>query len=185
MKYRRTLYITQTAVMLALLIIIQFVTRPFSQLVTGSLVNLILFTSVLVIGLSCGLTISVISPFFAVFFQIGPPIAVAPFIVIGNIVLVVLVWLIRNFIISPDVKRKTIAAAGMTAASVIHMAFLWIGLVTIALPMMGLPGKQSTLISAMMTWPQLITALIGSALAMIIVPPLKKAMKWNARHGGQ
>ena len=49
-------WITETAVMLALLVSLQALTKPMGQLVTGSCVNAILAVSALVGGLSCGLS---------------------------------------------------------------------------------------------------------------------------------
>ena len=58
-------WITETAVMLALLVSLQALTKPMGQLVTGSCVNTILAVSVLVGGYSCGLTVALISPVLA------------------------------------------------------------------------------------------------------------------------
>ncbi len=48
---KRVLYITETAAMTALLIILQSVTKPAGQYVTGSCVNAALAVSVLAVGL--------------------------------------------------------------------------------------------------------------------------------------
>ena len=55
-------WITETAVMLALLVSLQAFTKPMGQLVTGSCVNAVLAVSALVGGLGCGLTVALISP---------------------------------------------------------------------------------------------------------------------------
>ena len=47
-------WITQTAVMLALLVALQAITKPLGQLVTGSFVNAILALTVLLVGISGG-----------------------------------------------------------------------------------------------------------------------------------
>ena len=62
---KKTLWITETAVMIALLVALQWATKPLGQFVTGSCVNLVLGVSVLVGGLWCGLTVALVSPFFA------------------------------------------------------------------------------------------------------------------------
>mgnify|MGYP007098824989 FL=1 len=48
---KKTLWITETAVMIALLVALQWATKPLGQFVTGSCVNLVLGVSVLVGGL--------------------------------------------------------------------------------------------------------------------------------------
>ena len=52
-------WITETAVLLALLVTLQALTKPMGQLVTGSCVNAILAVAVLVAGLGSGVTIAI------------------------------------------------------------------------------------------------------------------------------
>ena len=54
-------WITETAVMIALLVALQAITKPLGQLVTGSCVNAILALSVLLGGMACGMNVQ--SPF--------------------------------------------------------------------------------------------------------------------------
>jgi hypothetical protein len=179
MKNNKITYITQTAVMLALLIGSQFITRSFGQFVTGSIVNLILLVSVFIIGIYGGLTIAVLSPVLAFLSGIGPAfIQIIPFIAIGNVLFVTIAWLIaKNFIGNLSTKGIMISSIGLIAASASKFLFLWIGVVMVALPLIpGIKEKQIAIISASFSWPQLITALIGSMLAMMIIPPLKKAI---------
>ena len=69
---QKTLWITQTAALLALLIILQLATRSAGQLVTGSCVNAVLALAALIAGLSSGLTVAVLSPFLAFALGVGP-----------------------------------------------------------------------------------------------------------------
>jgi len=180
MKNIRVIYITQTAVMLALLIGVQFITRSFGQFVTGSMVNLILLVSVFIIGIYGGLTIAVLSPILAFLAGIGPAfIQIIPFIAIGNALYVTIAWLIaKNHITSLKTKDIAISLIGLAFASLDKFLFLWLGFVGVALPLIpGIKEKQIAVISAAFSWPQLITALIGSALAIMIVPQIKKAVK--------
>ena len=79
----------RTAIFLALLIAVQFVTRSMGQYVTGSLVNLILIASGLMCGLWGGLAVAVLSPICAFFIGIGPAFPqVVPAVALGNAVLV-------------------------------------------------------------------------------------------------
>lgn len=180
MKNNKVMYITQTAVMLALLIGVQLLTRSFGQFVTGSMVNLILLVSVFIIGIYGGLTIAVLSPLLAFLSGIGPAfIQIIPFIAIGNALFVVLAWLIaKNFIGCLRSKDIAISSLGLVAASITKFLFLWVGVVLFALPLIpGIKEKQIAVMAAAFSWPQLVTALIGSVLAMIIIPQLKKAIK--------
>jgi len=180
MRNKRIIYITQTAVMLALLIGVQFVTRPMSTFVTGSLVNMILLLSVLMIGLGGGLTIAVLSNFLAALIGIGPAfIQIVPFVAAANVILVLIAWLVvRKHVLIKSGKDAFIAALGMIVAAVAKMAFLWVGLVIVALPFIpGITKQQISVIGFAFTWPQLVTALIGGALTMLIAPLLKRAVK--------
>ena len=90
---KKVLWITETAVLIALLVVVQFVTKSFGQLVTGSCVNLLLAVAAIVGGLWCGVTVAAISPFLAWMLGIGPSvIQIVPMIAIGNIVFVVLIY---------------------------------------------------------------------------------------------
>lgn len=171
---KKTLWIAETAVMIALLVALQGLTKPAGQFVTGSCVNLILGVSTLVGGLWCGLTVALLSPFFAFLLGIGPAlIQIVPAIAVGNIVLVLLLWLICR-------KGKNLslrAYGGAVVASVCKFAALYALVVLLLLPLLGLPEKQVATMSAMFSWPQLVTALIGSFLAVTIAPVIRKALR--------
>lgn len=181
-KNKKIIYIAKTAVMLALLIGIQFATRSFGQFVTGPLVNLILLLSTFLIGIGGGLTVAVVSHFLAFFVGIGPAfIQIVPFVAVSNAILVSIAYCVRNHIAGKSIKAKALAAAGLVAAAAAKMLFLWVGLVVIALPLIpGLNEKQVETLGLAFTWPQLITALAGGALAMLIMPLLNRAMKRTA-----
>lgn len=173
---QRILWITRTAIFIALLIVLQAATVPFGNpLITGTIVNFLLITSVMTCGLAAGLSVAVVSPIAAKFFGIGPLWALIPFIAAGNIVLVLL-W---YFIGKRNMGGKKCAAyfAALIAAAVAKFLVLYIGIVQIAAPMfLGLPEPQEAVISNMFSIPQLITALAGGALAVVLFPRLKKAI---------
>ena len=52
---KKTLWVTETAVMLALLVTLQWATKPLGQLVTGSCVNAVLAVTVLLSGVGSGI----------------------------------------------------------------------------------------------------------------------------------
>ena len=93
---KKVLWITETAVMLALLVTLQALTKPMGQLVTGSCVNAVLAISVLLVGMSSGITIALISPVCAYLFGIAPNFVTVLPIMIGNVCFVVLLRLIAG-----------------------------------------------------------------------------------------
>ena len=86
------LWITHSAMFIALLVILQALTAPLGNMfVTGSIVNMLLIISVKICGLSSGLTVAIISPIMAKVFGIGPLWSLIPFIALGNLSLT-LIW---------------------------------------------------------------------------------------------
>jgi len=179
MRNNRVMYVTQTAVMLAVLIAVQFVTRSMVFFVTGSLVNMILLVSVFMIGLGGGLTIAILSPFLAAFVGVGPAfIQIVPFVAVANAILVLVAWPARKRIMFNGPGDVLFTAVNLIIAGAAKMAFLWVALVLIALPFIpGVTKQQISVIGFTFSWPQLVDAIIGGALAMLIVPLLRRAMK--------
>ena len=171
----RIYWITRTAILIALLIVMQAVTAPMSMFVTGSIVNLLLIISVMTCGLASGLSVAVVSPVLAKLFGIGPLWSLIPFITLGNISLI-LVW---HFIGNHKAKNAILPySIALVSAAVAKFAVLYIGIVLIAVPMiLGLPEPQAGVISNMFSIPQLITASIGGAVATVVLPILKSALK--------
>ena len=168
---KKTLWITETAVMIALLVALQWATKPLGQFVTGSCVNLVLGVSALVGGLWCGLTVALVSPFFA--FLLGPAfLPIVPMVAVGNMVLVVILHLLAS--------RDKIAVRSYLAVAVgavTKFLALWLLIVKLVLPTLGLAEKQVAAISASFSWPQLVTAAIGGVLAVTIAPLIRKALR--------
>mgnify|MGYP002623810532 CR=1 FL=1 len=160
----KTQLMAYTAVLLALLIALQFATRSLGQIVTGSCVNLLLAFAALCIGPWSGLTIALISPFFAFLLGIGTPfIQIVPLIAVGNAVYVLLIAFL-----SKAFRFKFGKLAGVCIAAVCKFFVLWLLIVKIVLPIMGLPEQKLAALSASFSFPQLITALIGGLLALLI-----------------
>ena len=86
---KKILWITETAVLLALLIVLQWVTKPLGQFVTGSCVNAVLAVAALMVGLSSGLAVALVSPVCAYLLGIAPNLVAVPAIMVGNTVFVV------------------------------------------------------------------------------------------------
>ncbi len=172
---KNALWITRTAVLLALLIVTQAGTAFLGNtLITGSLVNLILIVTVMCAGLASGVTVAALSPFFAKLIGIGPLWSLIPLIALGNVALVLLWHFIgkQNFAKSPIPH----AVACITGA-VAKFSLLYILVVKVAIPLwMALPPEKAAAISKLFSFPQLFTALIGGAIAMIVVPLVNKAI---------
>ena len=173
-------WITQTALMLALLVALQALTKPLGQLVTGSCVNAILAVTVLVAGLSSGITVALISPVMAFLLNIAPQILTVPAIMVGNAVYVVLLYVIAG-----RDSRNTIRLVGAWLAAaaakfaVLYAIVVWLicGVFSAALLASGaLKPPMLELLPATFSWPQLVTALIGGGVALLIVPMLRKAL---------
>ena len=103
-------WIAETAVMLALLVALQYLTKPLGQFVTGSCVNAILALATVLAGLHSGLVIALISPWLAFLLGIAPQPFVVPAIMLGNTVYVVLL----NVLSDPKGKK------------VLHQIIAWI-----------------------------------------------------------
>ncbi len=183
-------WITETAVMLALLICLQWVgsfvpEQMTKQLITGTCVNAVLAVTVLMVGMSSGITVAVISPVCAFLFGIAPNfITVAP-IMVGNVCFVVLLKLIVGKTFKP-VWRQPLA---LVAAAAVKFGVLYLLVVKVicGIASGALLGKKLgdivvlappmlKMLPTMFAWPQLVTALAGGTLALLITPVLRKAL---------
>lgn len=184
--------ITETAVMLALLICLQWAgsmipDQMTKQLVTGTCVNSVLAVTVLVVGLFGGITVALISPVCAFLLGIAPNfITVAP-IMVGNTCFVLLLRLL----VGKDMKPLWRRPVALAAAAAVKFAVLYVLVVEVICGAASgaLLGKKLgsvvllappmlKMLPVMFAWPQLITALAGGAVALLIVPTLRRALKW-------
>ena len=174
-------WITETAIMLALLVCLQALTKPMGQLVTGSCVNTVLAISALVGGLSSGLVVALISPVLAFLLGIAPQILTVPAIMVGNSVFVILLSLLADKSGKKIVKQVIawiVAAAAKFAALYAIVVLLICGVLSESLLASGvLKAPMLKALPATFSWPQLFTALIGGAVALAITPVLRKALK--------
>ena len=173
-------WITETAVMLALLVCLQALTKPMGQLVTGSCVNAILAVSALVGGLSSGLVVALCSPILAFLLGIAPQILTVPAIMAGNSVFVILLSVLADKTGKNMIKQMIawiVAAAAKFAALYAIVVLLICGVLSENLLAAGvLKAPMLNALPATFSWPQLITALIGGAVALSITPVLRKAL---------
>jgi hypothetical protein len=173
MKNRKTLWITKTALFIALLVTAQLGTAAFgNQFLTGSLVNLLLVLSAMTSGYASGAAVALISPVTAFFLGHGLPTPlILPFIMLGNLVFVLLWRFAGNFKGEPGILKM--ATAGVVASAV-KFGTLYLGIVKVAVPyILSVPVPVAKTLSVMFSFPQLITALIGSAVAIVVIESLR------------
>ena len=169
---KRILWITRTAIFLALLIIAQAVLKPLGQYVLGAVVNLIFVMTAVLLGLGSSVVISILSPLLAFFLGFGPAIPqIVPIVMLGNLTLSV-IWV---FLVGKSEGKQVIRfCIAIITAAVAKFLVLWLGIVVIAIPLLSLPEKQMLMLSAAFSYPQLITAISGSAAASLVLPSLTR-----------
>jgi len=180
MKNNKLRLIVQTSLFLAILVVMQAITKPLGTVVTGSIVNFILISTVLLVGIGGGLVVAVVSPFLAMLLGIVPlPIYLVPVIALGNVVIVLVYWLILKKLDSK--KDKTILIFWATAiilGAVLKFGVLYAGVNWLFIPIMtsvkGVPAKAP---AALFSFTQMITATVGGFLAFAVVPSVIKARK--------
>lgn len=182
---KKVLWITETAIMLALLVTLQTLTKPAGQLVTGSCVNTILAISALAGGLGCGLTVALISPVLAFLLGIAPQILTVPAIMVGNAVFVILLYFLADRSGKNIVKQVIawlVAAVAKFAALYLIVVQLICNVMAPSLLASGaLKEPMLKVLPATFSFPQLITALIGGAIALVIAPVILRALQKNSK----
>jgi len=153
--------LTQFGILLAITLAAPFMGQ---QAITGSVVNATLFISTAFLGIEAGILIGLIPSVISLFVGLLP-IALAPmipFIIIGNAILVVV---FKNF------KEKNYWL-GIISASVLKFLFLF-GTSSIAVNFI-FKKEIAYKFAAMMSWPQLFTALCGGLIAYVFLKTCKK-----------
>lgn len=187
---KKVRWITETAVMLALLICLQWVgsmvpDQMTKQLITGTLVNCVLAVTVLMVGISSGLTVAVISPVCAFIFGIAPNFITVLPIMMANSCYVALLYLI----VGEERKFGWRQPVGLAAAALVKFGVLYLLVVKVICGMASgaLLGKKIgdivvlappmlKMLPTMFAWPQLVTAVSGGIIALAIIPVLRKAL---------
>jgi len=168
MKVSSVRFITTTAMLLALTVLFQMLrlvipASPFQQILIGSLVNLCLIVSAGTAGLWSGVIISVVSPIIALAQGHIPFPWMLPFVIIGNVLLVICYALLM--------KKSQIL--GFAVGAVLKTAFLWIGVVLIGISLFNVPETPAKALSGAFSWLQLVTAVIGGVVSLPIVRALR------------
>jgi hypothetical protein len=169
-KISTTKFITRTAILLALTLVFQAIGRyiplgPNSNFIVGPLVNACLLIATAFTGLWSGIIISVLAPFGAVLTGAAIPLLFTPFIAAGNAVLVIVFYILR--------KRRTV---GIVSGAVLKFGVLFAS-ISLFLGISEVAPKLASALYFSFSWPQLVTALIGGILAMIVINALEKTNK--------
>ncbi len=177
--HEKILWITETAILLAMLIVLQAATKGLgNQFITGSCVNAVLAVAAMFCGLWSGLVIAIVSPVLAFLLGIAPQILTVPAIMVGNSVLVILLHFLSGKAIWRNVIAWVAAAVAKFAALYAIVSGIICGLAADSLMEAGLlKAPMLKALPATFSWPQLVTALIGGGIAMLLVPVLRKALK--------
>ena len=176
-------FLARTAIGVALVILAQLIGKmlpagaviagPFSltQLITGSLVNCVLFVFTAQVGIWSGIVIGILSSILASLLGIGAAVAaVVPVVACGNAVLAAVFALASN-------KGEKLRVPAMVLAAAVKCVFLWVSVPAVLKALGSVGEKQIAALSVMFSWPQGVTALIGGVLALIILPRLAKVKK--------
>lgn len=187
MANKKTIWITRTGVLLALLLALQWVTlgtKAFAgQYITGSLVNCVLAVSALTACLSSGLVIALLSPIFAYLLGIAPQLVVVPAIMAGNCALVLVLWAVGRG--NSPLWRKAVAVVLAAVCKFVVLYLLVVEVICgvgagflLGKQVFGAPVLLQPMIQALpltFSWPQLITALIGGTLGVLVSRILDRA----------
>ncbi len=172
MKKITTKQIVTAGILLGLMVVSQ-IFKNISVFITGPIVNTILIIATLTLGLWVGIILSIIAPVTA-FLITGAPIMkmvplIIPAIMIGNIILCVATYSIYKRV---KINHALSLPIGMVAGCVLKAAFMG-GVISNCLLVYTKAVqnlKPEALAAAKVTFSgtQLITALIGSAIAYVI-----------------
>ena len=133
----------------------------------------------LLAGLSSGIIVALASPVLACLLGRAPQLVTVPAVMVGNTVFVVLLHFIagKNNGIGQRIAAWFIAAVAKFATLYILVVKIICGLAAAPLLANGmLKEPMLKALPTMFAWPQLITALIGGGIALLIVPVLRKAL---------
>lgn len=175
-------WVAEAGLLLALLVVVQLLSFAVpksvplvSQLFTGSLVNLVLIVGAGSVGFSGTAIAAILSPVLALIFgQLAFP-QMVPVVAIGNLVIVAVIWaFFRNNGKLSKGSAFGLNIAGIAVGAVAKTAFLWAATSLLIVPIFFV-GKAAIgqKLAMMFSWPQLVTAIIGGILALIVLPPIR------------
>lgn len=160
--------LTRTALLLALTLLFQslrfLVPIPpfFSTFLVGSLVNACLLITTETAGFGPALFISMIAPLVAYMQQMLPlPVFIIP-VALGNVIYISVFFVLY---------RKS-RAVGIGIAAIVKTLFLF-SVFSWLLTLVNINAKVASGIMFAMSWPQLVTTVIGGIVASVVVKRVK------------
>jgi riboflavin transporter len=165
-------FLVRGGLLLALAIVFQFVGKnvpQINQFLVGPLINAVLIVAAYYCGTWWGVAIGVLTPVTAFLLgQLNSAMApFIPFIMLGNAIIVVFFGLLKNY-------KSWGKYGGVMAGAVLKYAFLALSS-TKLIHVLGIsfnPKVEKALVNAMGSL-QLITALIGGAIALMVIGVVK------------
>lgn len=164
--------IARGALFLAIAIVFQLIGRVYpqvSQMFVGPIINAVLLLATSICGLWIGISIGILTPILAwTLGQLPAPFApFIPFIIIGNLIFIVVYY---NF----SKINKFGQTIGVVVGAILKFLFLYLCAtkIIVVLKLITNPKIVSKL-SVAMGFLQLITALIGGIIAIILLNILK------------
>lgn len=153
--------LTEFAVLVAVAAIVPLFHQ---QMITGPIVNATLFLATALLGSSAGILVGLIPSVIALSVGLLPPVLapMIPFIMIGNTILV----------LTFNVFKDKNYWLGIFISSILKFVFLY-GTSSVVINLL-LKKEIAYQVSIMMSWPQLLTAVIGGALAYLFLKFYKK-----------
>lgn len=189
---KQTVVLAQSGILIAMIIVAQYLGRllPASalpaigfgaqQLITGSIVNLILVVSAAMVGLYAGITVGALSATTATLLGIGGVPHMLPVIILGNATIVVVSYLFFEIAKKQKGSKALYNLFGVIVGAAAKCAVIWILAANVVIPTLvksDFPQKAINMLTLNFSWPQAVTALIGGLLAISILPVLKKSVK--------
>lgn len=165
--------LVKSALFLSIAIVFQSIGRAYpqiSQSFVGPAVNAVLILTTLICGTGWGVAVGALTPLLAYMTgqlqaAMGPFL---PFIMIGNIIFVLCAGLMRKY-------KLYGKEAGILIGSVLKFAFLYFSAVKLIYVFgLNIKAPVAQKLAIAMGYPQLITALVGGAVALILIRLLEK-----------
>lgn len=181
-------WVAQAGLLIALLVVVQLLTFVVpksiplvSQLFTGSLVNLVLIVGAGSVGFSGTAIAAILSPVLALLFgQMSFP-QMVPVVAIGNLVIVAVTWaFFKNSAKMSGGAKFGFNIAGIAIGAIVKTAVLWAATSWLIIPVFFAGNaKVGKNLSLMFSWPQLVTAIIGGVIALLILPRIRTSRSNN------
>lgn len=165
----------QAATMLAILVLLQLVTKPLGQFVTGFCTDFMIAVTTLSVGFSSGLFLALVFPYIAYLIGIGPKIIlIAPSICVANMIFMMILYIFISR--KKDVVKWATRMAGVLVAGTAKFAVLNMGVTNLVIPELDMTEAKIQETVSFFSWPQLVTAVVGALLAALVYPRLRKAL---------